>query len=392
MARGTDLDVAAGAAVALRPLVHDDDHQVSQVAQAALDAISPRPETSRVDLGPVLCGQPAHARVWVEGSPLALASAVQTSGPGVEARLDAGWLHVQVVPRRTGPVDAAVTLVGAAGDARVDIVGEATAPAPTEEPKAAAVVPLVLLGAAAVAAAWWLKEGDPWRAATLPLVVPAIACLAAAVCLARHRLHAVAVGTVAGVAAWSVIFWARNTVYDMTSDKIAILPGDPAAFAAHWARLVAAVVLGIAVVSTIKATPRLRARVSLQPGSWSAVGVLLTVAGVLQPIIALAYQGPGDPEMVATQWMLILVVCLPVAWLGFNADQRRAALAGVVALTMFIVLRSVWEMIADQGLQPHLTVGAAAAMVMAGSVVGQARLRPAPHGRAPHPPGIAASG
>lgn len=117
MAAGSHLARAAAARLALEGLVDDDSRRVSASAVDALhDTKVHLPESS------VLLEQSFGDSAWlvaevpVEGPPLALASAVATSGDGLRARVEAGVLRISW-PAGADRLDGTVTLSGPAGKA-----------------------------------------------------------------------------------------------------------------------------------------------------------------------------------------------------------------------------------------------------------------------------------
>jgi YVTN family beta-propeller protein len=121
MAAGPNLARAAAARLALQELVEDDSRRVSASAIEALQHTAVHLPESAVSL------ECAHgdstwfiAEVPVEGPPLALASAVATSGNGLRARVEAGSLRISWLAE-TGKLDGTVTLSGPAGEAHLRV-------------------------------------------------------------------------------------------------------------------------------------------------------------------------------------------------------------------------------------------------------------------------------
>jgi hypothetical protein len=119
---GTALPRAAGAALLLRQLQQDDSRRVSEAATAVLSEISLRVSSAVIDLETIPAGgTPVTRDVHVDGSPLALASMVETSSDQIQARLEQSVLHVEITASTPGPLHGWVTLTGPAGDVRIDV-------------------------------------------------------------------------------------------------------------------------------------------------------------------------------------------------------------------------------------------------------------------------------
>jgi YVTN family beta-propeller protein len=136
-AAGTDLDRAADARRALSRAAEDQDRTVALAAIEALERTSLRLAGSLIDFGTVSPETPRLAAdVVVQGPPLALASAVTTSGGGLRAWMDSNLLHVSWSPGAER-LDGTVTLSGRAGDAKLTVIGEVRAGPPSAAAAAA---------------------------------------------------------------------------------------------------------------------------------------------------------------------------------------------------------------------------------------------------------------
>jgi len=385
-AGGDDLAVAARAAEDLADLVHDDDRRVASAAQSALAAIAPRPDTSHLQLGAVTPGRTARAQVRITGSPLALASTVQTSG-GVDAHLEHETLVVELSAQGPGPMAGKVTLHGPAGRASVDVAAEVL----PVGPNLAVVAPLAVLGSAAIAAARWLParhEGflshAPLHGTEFLLLLPALAAVVATLFLGWRKALPVVAGIWAGAAAWSGIFWAKRTMGGLAAVGLdGTIQGT--FLTGHWGRLVGAVLLGGAVAICVAASPALRASVTRQRGAWVLFAGALVMAGALTPVAEIVSRG-RSPVMLATEWLLVLALCLPIAALRLNPSQRRAALLAVVALCTFTIVRDVWVIATTTVTTPHFTVTVTAGVIVtAGCLLGQTSPHALMHPRTSHP-------
>ena len=127
LARGQELPLAAGAAMVLRALVEDDSRRVAEAATTALGRLGPRVDTAEMALGSIVLGSTSLTEVPVDGSPLALASSVETSGPPVSARMDRNMLRVEVAGSEAGPLHGWVALTGPAGNARIHVSADVVA-------------------------------------------------------------------------------------------------------------------------------------------------------------------------------------------------------------------------------------------------------------------------
>jgi hypothetical protein len=112
---------AAGAVALLRQLVDDDSRRVSQAATAQLGTIAPTASPSQLDFGHIPLGTTSAQEVTIQGSPLALASTVETSRTELRARLQGSVLHVEATSATAGPLEGWVTLKGPAGERRLDV-------------------------------------------------------------------------------------------------------------------------------------------------------------------------------------------------------------------------------------------------------------------------------
>ena len=121
LARGPKLQVAAGAAMALRQLADDDSRRVADAASTALALLGPKVGTAEIALGTITAGSTSVTELPVDGCPLALASSVETSGPPIDARMDRSILRVEVAGSAAGPLRGWVTLTGPAGDTSIDV-------------------------------------------------------------------------------------------------------------------------------------------------------------------------------------------------------------------------------------------------------------------------------
>lgn len=124
LARGQKLPLAAGAAMVLRQLTDDDSRRVAEAATAALRQLGPSLGATEVALGTIVLGATSVTEVPVDGTPLALASSVETSGPPVNAGMDRSILRVEVAGSEAGPLRGWVALTGPAGNARIDVSAE----------------------------------------------------------------------------------------------------------------------------------------------------------------------------------------------------------------------------------------------------------------------------
>lgn len=418
-----NLGVAAGAVGALRQLLDDDSRRVAGAARDALEALRPRTDRTVVDLGTVAAGVVSPtATVAVEGARLALSCEVTTTNPDVQAELDGSVLSVRVNGREPGPVSGAVTLTGAAGDVSVQVsativpTGEPDAPPepppadvdpptlgtdvshppPTvppaprfRPPRPSLVVPLVLVGAAAGATGNLLatEYGDfvvIRHAATGWLYVPAAGALLAAVGLFTRRWFAVAVGAIAGAAAWSAGFWARTTVGGLYTDGVGF--GGTVEGTLNtglWPRLLAACLLGAAAAVCVAGHSALRARVALRHDPPALVGAGLVLGGTILPVVVrfpdLAAAETVPREL--TGALVTLLVCLPIAVGGFNVEQRRAALVAASIFLLVPAVRNGWILLdpaTGAGLADSVRIVAIGALVaLLGCWVGQAHPRSA---------------
>ncbi|MDQ3103784.1 MAG: hypothetical protein M3Q87_00920 [Actinomycetota bacterium] len=253
------------------------------------------------------------------------------------------------------------------------------------------VVPLVLVGAAAVAAANLLaSDQDGFVALGVPgaigwLYVPAAAAVVALAGVFSARWRAVGVGLIAGGAAWSLAFWFRITVNNLFAADVGLVTTiEGTVITGLWGRLVGGLLLGAAAVACIKAAPTLGAPVAVKRDLWSLAGGGLAVAGAVSLALEpLTPQGRAEavPRLVALA-STVLAVCVPVAVLRLNAEQRRAAL---VAATLFLIVpagRDGWLLLTDdQGapLATHFMFTVAGSLVtLVGCHVGQAGGRAPP--------------
>lgn len=150
LAGGHNLQLAAGARLALQELRGDDSRRVSAAATNALERTALRITPTRVDLGEVPIGSRPRAEVRVDGGPLALASSIEVTHQHLHARFDGSVLTITTTTGEPGRLDGQVRLSGPAGDAIVDITGAvvatrhaATQPAPTrsDQTDPTAVIP-----------------------------------------------------------------------------------------------------------------------------------------------------------------------------------------------------------------------------------------------------------
>ncbi|CAN5864147.1 hypothetical protein BH20ACT6_BH20ACT6_05360 [soil metagenome] len=431
IAAGVDLSQAAGAAVLLRQLCNDDSRRVAQAAAEVLDSLAPRPASCWLDLGRIPVGTASTAEeLEIGSSPLTLASLVETSGPQLRAQLQGTALQVEVTPADSGPLRGWVKLSGAAGEAHIDVVAEAVetadaakvqtdsaparlpwsapmeaAPTPSTQtlpptpPPAVPLVPLgpvglnrpslvlvgllVLAGAVATAGANLLPtEYEGFVAvgsvkASWWLYVPATATALALVGLstARPSLVSVAVGVVAGVAAWAGSFWFKMSVAGLSKlGPEATIQGW--LNTGLWAQLVAFLLLGVAVVMVVAGSADLRAPVTVARSGWSllAGGLVLSGAALTTVDAFTRAESQGRPRVTALA-AAILVVCVPVAVTALGMQQRRAVLAAATTLLLLIGGRDVFLLLSGE-LTPHLasTVGGSV-VVLLGCFVGQGRLR-----------------
>jgi hypothetical protein len=116
----------------LRRLLDDDSRRVSQAAAGELDRIAPTASSSSIDFGHIPVGTTSVADVQILGSPLALASTVETSRTELQARLQGSVLHVEATGATQGPLEGRVTLSGPAGEQRINVTATVSAdPQPT---------------------------------------------------------------------------------------------------------------------------------------------------------------------------------------------------------------------------------------------------------------------
>lgn len=412
LARATDLGMAASAALLLRALADDDSRRVSEAAQLHLDAVAPRPETNLVDLGRLMCGHAGRAEVSVRGSPLALASSVRPSGPEVTARLKAGLLSLEMVSTQPGPMDAFLTLTGPAGESRIDVVGDVVARdvdeafkagvgAPPSRTRASRqqsthrglVVGLALAASVATVAAF--AQGRKYEdfvaygkmvGAEYLLLVPAVAGILALACLWRRRLAPIGTGMLAGAAAWSTIFWAKTTIANLADpDVVPVEAFQGTVQTSHWARLVVGVTLGIAVAVIVRSSPNLRAPVTRRRGRRSAIAASIVLTGALLPVLALWTSGAAMFRS-SSYWALLLAICLPVAVLRFNPEQRRAALAAATTLCLLTALRDLWITISPGDARGGLATLAGVSLLLTGCLLGQMQALPLRQEETAHPP------
>ena len=122
---GTNLARAAAARLALSKLVDDDSRRVAASAVEATEVTALRLGATSIDFGRVALGtRPLTAEIGVDGSPLALASAVTTSASMLRARLEAAALRITWTPAEPGVVDEVITLTGATGEYQLRVTGE----------------------------------------------------------------------------------------------------------------------------------------------------------------------------------------------------------------------------------------------------------------------------
>ncbi|MFG1610175.1 YncE family protein [Actinoplanes sp. NPDC049265] len=204
---GADLAVAAAARRALGRMAGDESRAVAAAAAGMLERTAIRLEPDHIDFGtvPRVTSQLA-ADIAVHGPPLAAASSVTTSGPGLAAGLDGSRLRILWEPRSDW-LDGTVTVHGPCGWADVRVTG-AIEPEPLTralieelaaadiDPNAARVtvlvspprrrragagalvsvlVALVLLGGAGMAFALTNGEGEPpAQPAAAPVIAPTV--------------------------------------------------------------------------------------------------------------------------------------------------------------------------------------------------------------------------
>lgn len=419
-----NLGMAAGAVVVLRQLVGDDSRRVSSAAHDALVRLEPRTTPTAVDLGPVPAGSSSPAAtVTVEGSPLALSSAVATTSADVHAELDGSVLSVRVSGRESGPVNGVVTLTSATGDASVQVTAtivatddllspperqpseadkrrlgpdqspppQAAPDPPFRPPRPALVVPLVFVGATAAVAANLLKPPEHEGFVALGdlggigwLYVSAAVALLAIAGLFTPRWFAVAVGMIAGSAAWSSVFWARATVSGWTTDGVGLGGTFEGTLSTGlWVRLVGSCLLGVAAVVCIAGYAPLGWRVALRRDVWALVGATLILGGVALRVIE-PFAQAGQARATAgtlTPALAALLLCLPIALLRFNVEQQRAALVAASVLLIVPAARGGWVlMVSNPGetLSNRLTTTVAGSLVtLVGCYIGQIHTRAA---------------
>ena len=244
----------------LGQLATDDSRRVCEAAVTALDRLGPRLSSTEIALGRIDFGSTSDTEVGVQGSPLALASSVETPGPLIRARLDKSLLRIEVTGSQLGPLHGWVALSGPTGTTRIDVTADVGAsaelPAATEVPATPAspghvpaatpplgvpaesrpprtsvapfeasvpespttgrgmALPVLLLAMAAAAAvmAYLLPPADYTGLFALPsedawwLVMPAAVILIAIPALFSSRTHPVALGMAIGSAAWAGAF------------------------------------------------------------------------------------------------------------------------------------------------------------------------------------------
>jgi hypothetical protein len=199
LAAGADLPLAAAARAALRRLIDDDSRRVSEAAARTLDRTALRLTETMIDLGRVRLGGSSAAReLTVGGGPLAAASAVSTSEKDLRARIEDGSLRVSWAPSHPGRLNATVVVQGPAGEARVQVAGQAVStrltwpvPAPPPCPR----LPRRPQGPPSPPPSPEATPGRPWPRLAARL---------------RRRLDAVQVAVIAGPGA--VRHWALTTI------------------------------------------------------------------------------------------------------------------------------------------------------------------------------------
>lgn len=130
VAAGPDLDNAADARHSLSRAAGDPDETVALAALDELDRTALRLPGGVVDFGPVSPFTPRLAEdVHIDGPPLARASAVTVSGPGLRAWISGSLLHLAWTPNGRR-LDGTVTLSGPAGDAKLQVLGDIRADVP----------------------------------------------------------------------------------------------------------------------------------------------------------------------------------------------------------------------------------------------------------------------
>jgi Caspase domain len=123
LVEGANLPFAAGARAAIERMVNDDSRSVASAATDAIAKTSVRLSEETVDLGTVEAGATATAEVSIEGVPLAIASRVEASGDAIRVRRVDRTIRIEAdtsVPRQ---IDEMVTVSGAAGNAKIHVVG-----------------------------------------------------------------------------------------------------------------------------------------------------------------------------------------------------------------------------------------------------------------------------
>ncbi|MDQ3030173.1 MAG: hypothetical protein M3R09_09155, partial [Actinomycetota bacterium] len=437
---GTNLQRGAGAALLLRQLLADDSRRVAEAAATALSGLAPKLPDTEIELGTIPVGSTSVAEIRVEGSPLALASAIATSGPQLQARLHRSVLRVEATGSTPGPLRGWVALTGPIGEKRIDVTANVAAadtspprsesdvppgadnfkrleqlrsaqltppvatqsatpgaiaiadsvsprPLPTERPRLALIAVLLTSAAAAIVAANLLPPDDysgvlsglyaqPNEGAWWPLL-PAVAVVLALPGLLRARSSAVAVGIISGTAAWSGAFWLKQTVSGLASEG----PAETVQAwvgSGLWAQLVAFLLLAAVAGMVVARSANLRAPVMLARDGRAVAAGLLVLCGSGVPLVVTLTEQTNAIPRVATLAVIMVGLCLPVAVTSLGIEQRSAALTAVTAFLLFTWDRDVW-VVATGTLTPHLGGTVAGLMiVLAGCYLGGSRRGPAP--------------
>ncbi len=130
LSSGPKLQLAAGARAALRELQNDDSRRVSMAATRSLKRTAIRVVPNTVDLGRVPTGSTRQVELRIEGSPLATASAAESSTDSVRTQIEGAVLRIFATAGESGSLDGVVTLSGPAGDVQVAVTGTVQSASP----------------------------------------------------------------------------------------------------------------------------------------------------------------------------------------------------------------------------------------------------------------------
>lgn len=425
---GPNLQLGAGAALLLRQLLTDDSRRVAEAAATALTELALQLPDTEIDLGTIPVGSAAVVEIPVAGSPLALASTIATSAPQLQARLNRSVLRVEATGSTPGPLRGWVSLTGPIGEKRVDVTASITAGAPmphgsqpddlsgtstlrmfeqshvsaplaaqspiptavavsgsetpgprlTQNSRPALIAVLLTSAAAAIVAANVLPPDDysglfalPSKGAWLRLL-PGVAVLLVIPGLLTPRARSVAVGIIAGTAAWSGALWLKLTVNGLASEGLAET-AQAWLDSGMWARLVAFLLLAAAAGMLVARSVDLRAPVTLARDARAVAAGVLVLCGAGVPLVETITAQPAVIPRTATLTVVVVGICLPVAVIRLGSEQRSLALTAATAFLLFTWDRDVWVVVSGTAT-PHLgSTVAGLLIVLVGCYLGGTR-------------------